>query len=104
MAGDVTYSVDGAVAVVTINNPPVNAFGFDVRNGVIEAMNRAEADPDVTCVVLTGGGRTFSGGADITEFDKTPREPSLPDVNTRLRDPEQASGRGDPRLCLRRRA
>jgi 3-hydroxyacyl-CoA dehydrogenase len=83
MAGDVTYSVDGAVAVVTINNPPVNAFGFDVRNGVIEAMNRAEADPDVTCVVLTGGGRTFSGGADITEFGKTPREPSLPDVNTR---------------------
>jgi 3-hydroxyacyl-CoA dehydrogenase len=83
MAGDVTYSVDGAVAVVTINNPPVNAFGFDVRHGVIEAMNRAEADPDVTCVVLTGGGRTFSGGADITEFGKTPRNPSLPDVNTR---------------------
>lgn len=83
MAGDVTYSVDGAVAVVTINNPPVNAFGFDVRHGVIEAMNRAEADPAVTCVVLTGGGRTFSGGADITEFGKTPREPSLPDVNTR---------------------
>lgn len=83
MAGDVTYSVDGAVAVVTINNPPVNAFGFDVRHGVIEAMNRAGADPAVTCVVLTGGGRTFSGGADITEFGKTPREPSLPDVNTR---------------------
>ena len=83
MAGDVSYTVDGNVAVVTINNPPVNAFGFDVRNGVIEAMNRAEADPAVTCVVLTGGGRTFSGGADITEFGKTPREPSLPDVNTR---------------------
>ena len=83
MAGDVSYKVDGNVAVVTINNPPVNAFGFDVRNGVIEAMNRAEADPAVTCVVLTGGGRTFSGGADITEFGKTPREPSLPDVNTR---------------------
>ena len=83
MAGDVNYTVDGNVAVVTINNPPVNAFGFDVRNGVIEAMNRAEADPAVTCVVLTGGGRTFSGGADITEFGKTPREPSLPDVNTR---------------------
>ena len=83
MAGDVNYTVDGNVAVVTINNPPVNAFGFDVRNGVIEAMNRAEADPAVSCVVLTGGGRTFSGGADITEFGKTPREPSLPDVNTR---------------------
>lgn len=82
MAGDVSYTVDGNVAVVTINNPPVNAFGFDVRKGVIEAMNRAEADPAVTCVVLTGGGRTFSGGADITEFGKTPREPSLPDVNT----------------------
>ena len=83
MAGDVGYVVDGDVAVVTINNPPVNAFGFDVRHGVIEAMNRAEADPSVTSVVLTGGGRTFSGGADITEFGKAPRQPSLPDVNTR---------------------
>jgi len=83
MAGDASYKVDGDVAVITIDNPPVNAFGFDVRRGVIEAMNRAEADPAVASVVLTGGGRTFSGGADITEFGKTPREPSLPDVNTR---------------------
>lgn len=83
MAGDVTYAEDGSVAVITIDNPPVNAFGFDVRRGVIEAMDRAESDPAVTCVVLTGGGRTFSGGADITEFGRTPREPSLPDVNTR---------------------
>ncbi len=83
MAGDVIYAVDGSVAVITIDNPPVNAFGFDVRRGVIEAMDRAEADPAVTCVVLTGGGRTFSGGADITEFGKPPREPSLPDVNSR---------------------
>lgn len=83
MAGDANYRVDGDVAVITIDNPPVNAFGFDVRRGVIEAMNRAEADPAVASVVLTGGGRTFSGGADITEFGKTPREPSLPDVNTR---------------------
>jgi 3-hydroxyacyl-CoA dehydrogenase len=83
MAGDANYEVDGNVAVITIDNPPVNAFGFEVRRGVIEAMDRAEADPTVTSVVLTGGGRTFSGGADITEFGKTPREPSLPDVNTR---------------------
>ena len=83
MAGEVTYAVDGDVAVVTIDNPPVNAFGFDVRRGVIDAMDRAEADPAVTSVVLTGGGRTFSGGADITEFGKTPRQPSLPDVNSR---------------------
>lgn len=83
MAGDAHYEVDGSVAVITINNPPVNAFGYDVRRGVIDAMDRAEADSAVTGVVLTGGGRTFSGGADITEFGKTPREPSLADVNTR---------------------
>ncbi|MEM5471683.1 3-hydroxyacyl-CoA dehydrogenase NAD-binding domain-containing protein [Hoeflea sp. AS60] len=83
MAGNVTYTADGDVAVITIDNPPVNAFGFDVRRGVIEAMDRAEADSTVSSVVLTGGGRVFSGGADITEFGKTPREPSLPDVNTR---------------------
>jgi 3-hydroxyacyl-CoA dehydrogenase len=76
-----------AVAVVTIDNPPVNALGFAVRQAMIEAMNRAEGRSGRhLAVVLTGGGRTFSGGADITEFGKPPREPSLPDVNTALRN------------------
>lgn len=83
MAGEATYEVDDGVAVVTIDNPPVNALGFAVRRAIIDAMDKAEADPDVVAVVLTGGGRTFSGGADITEFGKPPREPSLPDVNSR---------------------
>ncbi len=83
MTGGATYAVDGGVAVVTIDNPPVNALGFAVRRAIIDAMDRAEDDPEVTAVVLTGGGRTFSGGADITEFGKPPREPSLPDVNRR---------------------
>ncbi|GAB4353085.1 MAG: 3-hydroxyacyl-CoA dehydrogenase NAD-binding domain-containing protein [Oricola sp.] len=83
MAGEATYEVDDGVAVITIDNPPVNALGFAVRRAIIDAMDRAEADPAVAAVVLTGGGRTFSGGADITEFGKPPRQPSLPDVNRR---------------------
>jgi len=83
MAGEATYEVDDGVAVVTIYNPPVNALGFSVRQAIIDAMDRAEGDPAVAAVVLTGGGRTFSGGADIMEFGKPPRQPSLPDVNRR---------------------
>jgi len=83
MIGDANYTVEDGVAVVTIDNPPVNALGHAVRHQIIDAMNRAETDPSVSAVVLTGGGRTFSGGADITEFGKPPREPSLPDVNRR---------------------
>ena len=83
MAGEATYQVNDGIAVITIDNPPVNALGFAVRRAIIDAMDRADADSGVTAVVLTGGGRTFSGGADITEFGKPPREPSLPDVNRR---------------------
>ncbi|SMF04230.1 short chain enoyl-CoA hydratase /3-hydroxyacyl-CoA dehydrogenase [Tistlia consotensis] len=73
----VGYSTDGDVAVVTIANPPVNALGYAVRSGIVAALERAAADPAVKAVVLTGAGRTFSGGADITEFGKPPREPGL---------------------------
>jgi len=70
----------GDVAVITINNPPVNALGADVRQGIADAVTRAGADDEVRAIVLIGVGRCFCGGADIREFGQTPIPPSLPDV------------------------
>ncbi|TCL71504.1 3-hydroxyacyl-CoA dehydrogenase NAD-binding domain-containing protein [Rhizobium sp. BK251] len=69
----------GSTLVVTIDNPPVNATGADVRAGLMTALDRAKAD-DVAAIVLTGTGKTFIGGADIKEFGKPPVLPTLPDV------------------------
>jgi 3-hydroxyacyl-CoA dehydrogenase len=66
----ITYAVDGVVAVVTIKNPPVNALSHAVLRGLIEALDRAAADPTVRAIVLTGSGRNFSAGADVTEFEE----------------------------------
>ncbi|MBS0595446.1 MAG: enoyl-CoA hydratase/isomerase family protein [Proteobacteria bacterium] len=74
-----SYEVRGAVAVITLNNPPVNGLGYDTRRGIADGIDRANADPAVKAVVITGAGRAFSGGADIREFG-TPKaiaEPNL---------------------------
>jgi 3-hydroxyacyl-CoA dehydrogenase len=70
--------------VVTIDNPPVNALGVDVRRGLLEAIEAADADPAIKAVVLAGAGRNFLGGADIREFGKPPQAPALPDVCNRI--------------------
>ena len=74
------YAVEGDVAIVTINNPPVNALSRDVRAGLKLAVEKAEADPAVKATVILCAGRTFIAGADITEFGKPPSAPYLPDV------------------------
>ena len=76
----VDWRQDGDVAVVVMDNKPVNALGHALREGVMTALARAEADPGVRVVVLAGTARAFSGGADITEFGQTPQEPSLRQV------------------------
>ena len=68
---------DGEIAVITIDNPPVNALSFHVRQGIFDGMNAAAADDNVKAVVLICAGRTFIAGADITEFSKPPVPPSL---------------------------
>jgi 3-hydroxyacyl-CoA dehydrogenase len=77
----ITQSVDldrrGHVAVLTVNNPPVNALSSHVRQGLHEGMIQAGSDAAVQAVVITCAGRTFIAGADITEFGKPPTEPSL---------------------------
>jgi 3-hydroxyacyl-CoA dehydrogenase len=74
----------GDILLVTIDNPPVNALGVDVRSGLLAAIEAADADPAVAAVLLTGAGRAFIGGADIREFGKPPLPPALPDVCNRI--------------------
>jgi len=69
-----------AIAIVTVNSPPVNALSAAVRGGIFECMKSAIADPEVKAIVLTCGGRTFIAGADITEFGKPPKPPGLAEV------------------------
>ncbi len=74
-----SYEVRGPVAVITMNNPPVNGLGYDTRRGIADGIDRANADQTVKAIVISGGGKAFSGGADIREFG-TPKaiaEPNL---------------------------
>jgi 3-hydroxyacyl-CoA dehydrogenase len=71
---------DGAVAVIVVDNPPVNALKHAVRVGIRDAFREARDDAAVEAIVLAGAGRTFMAGADITEFGKPPQAPSLIDV------------------------
>jgi 3-hydroxyacyl-CoA dehydrogenase len=70
----------GAVAVIVVDNPPVNALKQAVRAGLKDAFARARDDNSIDAIVLTAAGRTFMAGADITEFDKPPQPPGLIDV------------------------
>jgi len=76
----VTIEVNGAVGLVRIDNPPVNALGAAVRRGLVDALDRLGRDPRVKVVALHGAGSAFSAGADIKEFGKPPAEPKLPEV------------------------
>ncbi|MBV8605444.1 MAG: enoyl-CoA hydratase/isomerase family protein [Pelomonas sp.] len=73
------YETRGAVAVITLDNPPVNGLGLATRRAVADGVARAEADAAVAAIVLTGAGKAFSGGADIKEFGspKALAEPNL---------------------------
>ena len=66
----VKYARNGNVAVVTIDNPPVNALSPGVPEGILDGIETANADPEVGAIVVIGGGRTFIAGADIKEFGK----------------------------------
>src|SRR3546814_1585158 len=69
----VTMQKDGDVAVVIVNNPPVNALSWHVRWGLKEHFEAALADDGVKAIVLRCDGGTFIAGADISEFGKPPR-------------------------------
>ncbi|MEW6769676.1 MAG: 3-hydroxyacyl-CoA dehydrogenase NAD-binding domain-containing protein [Pseudomonadota bacterium] len=69
-----------AVAIVTVDSPPVNALSVAVRKGITDGVKSAIADADAKAIVIMCAGRTFIAGADITEFGKPPQSPSLHDV------------------------
>src|SRR5215475_6053758 len=69
----VSFTRQGEIGVITINNPPVNALSPGVPEGIIAGIEAAEKDPEVTAIVIIGGGRTFIAGADIREFGKIVR-------------------------------
>ena len=73
------YELRGNVAVITLNNPPVNGLGHETRLGIVQGLAQAEADSAVKAIVITGAGKAFSGGADIREFGspKALAEPNL---------------------------
>ena len=74
-----TYQAHGDVAVITLDNPPVNGLGYDTRRALTDGLARAQADAAIRAVVITGAGKAFSGGADIREFGtpKALQEPNL---------------------------
>ena len=73
----VGFELRGRLAIITIDNPPVNALGLAVRQGLVSQVDRASSDEKVSAIVLIGLGRTFPAGADIREFDKPVQEPHL---------------------------
>jgi len=85
-----SYAVDDGVAVITMNNPPVNGLGMDLRRSIVESIRQAEDDGQVKAIVLTGAGNAFSGGADIKEFG-TPKSIAEPNLLTVIKVVEDAS-------------
>jgi 3-hydroxyacyl-CoA dehydrogenase len=82
----VDYTVEGEVAVLTVNHPPVNALSLVVREGLMAGIEKALADDGVKAILLLGGGATFIAGADISEFgtDKSRQGPRLQDLQRAL--------------------
>lgn len=83
MTDVVSYALEGAVGVIRVNNPPVNALSHGVRAGIADALSAAAEDASEAVVILCEG-RTFIAGADITEFGKPPKAPYLPDLLNQL--------------------
>ncbi len=83
------YTTRGTVAVITLDNPPVNGLGHELRSGLVAGLDRAAADPAVKAVVLVGAGKAFSGGADIKEFN-SPKAAAEPNLHTVIRVVEQS--------------
>lgn len=76
MPNFVSVTRDGRIAVVTIDNPPVNALSFHVREPLMQALFSLREEPDVAAIVIACAGRTLSP-ADITEFGKPVQQPDL---------------------------
>ena len=74
MKGTVHYETRGNIALMTVDNPPVNPLSSGVRQGLYDGVEKALADDSVAAIVLTGAGRAFIAGADISEFGSAAQE------------------------------
>lgn len=84
MSDKISYSCHGNIAILTVQNPPVNALSQPVRQGLWDGMDRAESEQGIRAIMIVGEGRAFFAGADITEFGKPPLKPHLPDLINRI--------------------
>ena len=84
MSTPVTLQRHGNVALISIDNPPVNAISHAVRTGLLQAVVEADDDPQIQAIVLHGAGRNFIAGAEIREMDRPAEEPLLNDVLLRV--------------------
>ncbi len=80
----VTVGYEGDIALITIDNPPINATSHVVRAGIVDALDQIDGNDGVHAAILICDGKTFIAGADVTEFGKPPKDPILPDVIKRL--------------------
>jgi 3-hydroxyacyl-CoA dehydrogenase len=99
VSGPVSMQRDGSVAVIVVDNPPVNALKHEVRAGLLENFTRAAEDKSVDAIVVTGAGRTFIAGADINEFGKPMKSPGLSEVIAaieKIQKPTIAAMHGTP--------
>jgi 3-hydroxyacyl-CoA dehydrogenase len=85
-----TYEVRDGVAVIALNNPPVNGLSYETRRAIAEGLDKAQADAAVQAIVLTGAGKAFSGGADIREFG-SPKSITEPNLLSLIRLTENAT-------------
>ncbi|MBI3147543.1 MAG: enoyl-CoA hydratase/isomerase family protein [Betaproteobacteria bacterium] len=84
------YSTHGAIAVIAMDNPPVNGLGYELRRGIVAGVDQALADPAIKAIVLIGAAKNFSGGADIREFN-SPKSLAEPNLHSVIRIVEAAS-------------
>ena len=104
-ASPVSLERKGDIGVIIVNNPPVNALVPASPRASSRMLERGNADPAIKAMVLIGAGRSFIAGADIRRFGTSrARRRSGSARYDVLDDSRQAGGRGDPRLCARRRA
>ena len=85
MSDVVSYELVDNIAVISVNNPPVNALSQAVREGILDAVTTAQGDAS-EAIILHCEGRTFIAGADIKEFGKPPQEPGLPSILSAIED------------------
>ena len=76
----VTYELKENIGIITVNNPPVNALSQAVRAGLADCLEQGKNDSNAEALIVTGGGRTFMAGADISEFGKPAKSPDLNSV------------------------